>query len=71
MPHIPFLIPGYGAQGGTAADVKRGFLPDGTGAIVNSSRGIIYASTEADWQDAARKAAEDMANELHTVLSEN
>ncbi|HLC76101.1 MAG TPA: orotidine-5'-phosphate decarboxylase [Candidatus Peribacterales bacterium] len=64
MPHSIFLIPGYGAQGGTAADVKHGFLPDGTGAIVNASRSIIYASTGKDWQHAAEKAAETMVKEL-------
>ncbi|UPA22651.1 orotidine-5'-phosphate decarboxylase [Candidatus Peribacteria bacterium] len=64
MPHIPFLIPGYGAQGGTAADVKHGFLPDGTGAVVNAGRSIIYASDKSDWQEAARKAAVAMAAEL-------
>jgi orotidine-5'-phosphate decarboxylase len=72
MPHIPFLIPGYGAQGGTVEDVKHGFLPDpsdparagGTGAIVNSSRSIIYASSAADWREAAKKAAEEMASAL-------
>lgn len=62
MPHVPFLIPGYGAQGGTADDVKHGFLPDGTGAVVNAGRSIIYASSKKDWQDAARKAAEEMAD---------
>src|SRR4029077_4161317 len=54
MPHIPFLIPGYGAQGGTAADVKYGFVPDGTGAVVPASRSIMYASKGADWREAAR-----------------
>ncbi len=68
MPTAPFLIPGYGAQGGTAADVKAGFFADGTGAVVNSSRGIIYASSKKDWQDAAREAAEDMAKELKKVI---
>lgn len=69
MPHIPFLIPGYGAQGGTAGDAKFGFIPNGTGAIVNSSRGIIYASSKSDWKDAAQKAAEDMARELKAALA--
>jgi len=64
MPHIPFLIPGYGAQGGTAEDVKWGFLPDGTGAIVNASRSIIFASNGSDYREAAQKAAEKMAEEL-------
>jgi len=43
LPQTLFLVPGYGAQGATAADVVRAFKPDGTGAIINSSRGIIYA----------------------------
>lgn len=68
MPHIPFLIPGYGAQGGTAADVAHGFIAPGMGAIVNASRSIIFASNKDDWQEAARKAAEKMKEELETVL---
>ena len=43
MPHTYFLVPGYGAQGGTAEDLKYCFNEDGFGAIVNSSRGIIAA----------------------------
>ena len=43
MPHTFFLVPGYGAQGGTAAGVAGMFDKDGSGAIVNSSRGIIGA----------------------------
>jgi orotidine-5'-phosphate decarboxylase len=42
MPHSYFLVPGYGAQGGGAEDVIPCFNPDGLGAIVNSSRGILY-----------------------------
>lgn len=68
MPHIPFLIPGYGAQGGTAADVVHGFLPDGTGAIVNAGRSIIFSSNGSDWQDSARTAALQMAAELKDAL---
>jgi orotidine-5'-phosphate decarboxylase len=68
MPHAPFLIPGYGAQGGTAADCARGFLPDGTGAVVNASRSILYASKGADWQAAAWAAAEAMAGELGRAI---
>ncbi len=69
MPHVPFLIPGYGAQGGTAQDAARGFLPDGTGAIVNASRSIIYASSGADWQQAAADATAAMVADLQTALS--
>lgn len=43
MPHTLFLIPGFGAQGGTASDVTGGFDCNGLGAIVNSSRAIIFA----------------------------
>lgn len=43
MPHAYFLIPGYGAQGGTAQDIVAGFDENGLGAIVNSSRGITFA----------------------------
>ena len=68
MPHIPFLIPGYGAQGGKADDVKYGFIGDGTGAIVNASRSIIYASGGKDWKEAAGRAAGEMKEELGKVL---
>ena len=43
MPHTFFLVPGYGAQGGTGADLKDFFDKDGKGCIINSSRGIIAA----------------------------
>ncbi len=69
MPHVPFLIPGYGAQGAGAKDVAAGFIPDGTGAVVNSSRGIIFASSAKDWKEAAQKAALNMKKELEDVLS--
>ncbi len=43
MPQAIFLVPGYGAQGGKGEDVKSAFYPDGTGAIISSSRGIIFS----------------------------
>jgi orotidine-5'-phosphate decarboxylase len=71
MPNAWLLIPGYGAQGGKAEDVARGFNRDGLGAIVNSSRGIIFAyrnaTDSANWQDAVRKAAEEMTAELNAA----
>lgn len=70
MPHIPFLVPGYGAQGATAEDVKWNFLPDGTGAIVNAGRSIIFASKKKDFAEAARKAAKEMAEDLASVISD-
>ena len=68
MPHCIFLLPGYGAQGATAADCAHGFLPDGTGAIVNAGRSIIYASGGKDWEEAAKQAAEKMKEELGKAL---
>lgn len=72
MPNTPFLIPGYGAQGGTAADVVSAFNPDGTGAIINASRSILQAwkkeNTPSDWQLSARRAAAAMNQDLRAAL---
>ncbi len=73
MPHTPFLIPGFGAQGGGVADVTAGFDRRGLGAVVNSSRGLIYAFRnepyagkygEGAYKDAVRAATEDMRTGL-------
>lgn len=68
-PTLPLLIPGVGAQGGDAvATVKAGLRSQGgttTGPIiVNSSRAILYASSEADFATAARRAARKTRDEL-------
>jgi orotidine-5'-phosphate decarboxylase len=75
MPNAFFLVPGYGAQGGGAADVKPCFNEDGLGAVVNSSRGIIFAYQvegagyeEADYGKAAAEACKVMAADLAEVL---
>jgi orotidine-5'-phosphate decarboxylase len=69
MPSAWLLIPGYGAQGGGAAEVRPGFHADGLGAIVNSSRGIIFAYGQpeeagSNWQQAVRQAAQTMNEQL-------
>jgi orotidine-5'-phosphate decarboxylase len=73
MPHTWFLIPGFGAQGGTARDVAPAFDHCGRGAIVNSSRGIIFAYRDrpyaerfgpARWQEAVEAATRQMIAEL-------
>ena len=69
MPHTFLLVPGYGAQGGTAEDVQYAFQKDGHGAIVNSSRGIICAWQKTgkdgmDYQEAARNAAIAMRDDI-------
>jgi orotidine-5'-phosphate decarboxylase len=58
VPDVIFLLPGFGAQGGTAADTAAAFRADGQGAIVNSSRGIIAAfrPDAPDWEAAIEKA---------------
>ncbi|WP_099206151.1 orotidine-5'-phosphate decarboxylase [Scatolibacter rhodanostii] len=69
MPHTFFLVPGYGAQGGGAGDVKPAFDENGLGAIVNSSRGIMCAwqkekCAETDYAAAARREAIRMRDEI-------
>ena len=73
MPHTWFLVPGFGAQGGTAADVAGAFDSQGRGAIVNNSRGIIFAHKlapyadrfgPARWQEAVEAATRDMIEQL-------
>lgn len=76
MPNTYFLVPGYGAQGATAADLRPCFREDGLGAIVNSSRGIIaaykqekYAKFGAEhFAEASRQAVEDMVADINSVL---
>ena len=73
MPHAPLLVPGYGSQGGTAADVAAAFDDEGLGAVVNSSRGIIFAYRKGPnaerfgpdrWEDAVAAATHDMIADL-------
>lgn len=72
MPKTFILVPGYGAQGGKAEDLKHYFNKDGLGAIVNSSRGIIAAYKQPQYEsygelayaDASRQAVLDMREDL-------
>lgn len=61
MPAVPFLVPGFGAQGGSAADTAGAFRQDGLGAVINSSRGILfsYKADEPAWEAAVEKATRD------------
>jgi len=66
-PTVPLLIPGVGAQGGDAvATVRAGWRADGP-IVVNSSRAILYASTGADFADAARAAARATRDQLNAA----
>ncbi|MBI4231859.1 orotidine-5'-phosphate decarboxylase [Candidatus Peregrinibacteria bacterium] len=73
MPRSIFLVPGYGAQGGGAQDIVPCFNKDGLGAIVNNSRGIIFAYEKLEYSpdayaEAARAAVLEMKNDLERVL---
>ncbi len=76
MPRALILVPGYGAQGATAKDILPNFNPDGLGAIVNSSRGIIAAYKQekyakfgaSGYADAARAAVIDMREDILQAL---
>ena len=66
-PTVPLLIPGVGAQGGDArATVRAGWRPDGP-IVVNSSRAILYASSGADFAQAARAAAQATRDQLNAA----
>lgn len=62
------LVPGVGAQGGSLEDVARYGMIDECGLLVNSSRGIIYASSGRDYAEAAGKAAAEIAAQMQTLL---
>ena len=76
MPNAYILVPGYGAQGGKAEDLKYFFNEDGLGAIINSSRGIIaaykqekYSSfSEEDFSKASRQAVLEMKEDIRMAL---
>lgn len=75
MPNAWLLIPGYGAQGGAASDVIAGMDRRGLGAIVNSSRGIIFAHENpkyqhaSSWQAAVEMATRDMIAAIRSALA--
>lgn len=78
MPHTYILVPGYGAQGGKGADLAHFFNEDGLGAIVNSSRGIIAAWQDSQYEsfgenriaEAARAAVLDMKKDILDALND-
>src|SRR5262249_54771489 len=68
---VPFLVPGFGAQGGTAADTAGAFASSGLGAVVNSSRGVLFPFTPEDpsWESAIECATKNAIRDLaaHTL----
>ena len=70
-----FLVPGYGTQGGSAKDIINCFNEDGLGAIVSSSRGILYSymninkdCTKEEYKEIVRKSADNMRDDIYTEL---
>ncbi len=65
-----FLVPGVGAQGGSLDDVANYGWNNDCGILVNSSRGIIYASEGEDFADRARESAHSLQQEMERILHE-
>ena len=71
-PDMPLLVPGVGAQGGDLeAAVRAGVDSRGRMALINSSRGIIYASRGADYEQAAGEAARTLRDSINAALEED
>ncbi len=76
MPQTPLLVPGYGTQGATAQDVAAAFDKRGLGAIINSSRGIIFAYEKralppTEFAQAAQAATVEMKNQINSAIEQN
>jgi orotidine-5'-phosphate decarboxylase len=75
MPQSIFLVPGYGAQGATAADIAPYFKSDGTGALITASRSILYAFEDmkyierfpSEWDKCIEQATRDFIKEVNGV----
>ena len=70
IPNHFLLVPGVGAQGGSIEEVAKYGMNDECGLLVNSSRGIIYASTEVDFAEKAREEAQKLQFKMDILLSE-
>lgn len=69
IPNSFLLVPGVGAQGGSLQEVCKYGLAENIGLLVNSSRGIIYASKNTDFAEAAAKEAKNMQLEMKSILN--
>lgn len=70
VPNHFLLVPGVGAQGGSLQEVAKNGMNSKCGLLVNSSRGIIYASQDVDFADKAKLAAKEVQSEMETLLNE-
>ncbi|OSY87284.1 orotidine 5'-phosphate decarboxylase [Tenacibaculum holothuriorum] len=69
IPESFLLVPGVGAQGGNLQDVCKYGMTDTVGLLINSSRGIIYASKENNFAEAAAKKASELQQQMEAILS--
>ena len=69
IPDSFILVPGIGAQGGSLQEVCKYGMNENVGLLVNSSRGIIYASSEKDFAEKAREEALKIQKEMETILN--
>lgn len=76
MPNCIFLVPGFGAQGKTAEQIRACFRPDGTGALVNASRSVIYAHQDtkyqqmyiSQWESCVEHACRDFVTAVQSIV---
>lgn len=76
LPRTPFLVPGYGAQGGALESCGACFLPNGAGAVVNASRSVIYSFRDPprqarfgpDWRGAVREACLEFCDAMGRLV---
>lgn len=68
VPNSFLLVPGVGAQGGNLQEVCKYGMSDNVGLLINSSRGIIYASKETDFADAAAHKAKELQQQMEVIL---
>ena len=69
IPDSFLLVPGVGAQGGNLQEVCKYGMNDSVGLLINSSRGIIYASNQTDYDEAAAKKSKEPQKEMEAILS--
>lgn len=69
IPNSFLLVPGVGAQGGNLQEVCKYGMSDNIGLLINSSRGIIYASKEKDFADAAANKAQELQQEMESIVT--
>lgn len=70
IPDSFLLVPGVGAQGGNLQDVCKFGMNKNVGLLINSSRGIIYASSETNFAEMAREEAFKMQQEMENILKD-